>query len=328
LFAQAVHLSSPRKSAPFVAINFAALPDSLVESELFGYEEGAFTGARKGGKPGLFEDAHTGTIFLDEIGDASPEVQKRLLRVLEEKEIRRVGSGTIIPIDVRVIAATNQDLHLLVKQGKFRQDLYYRLCTVTIDVPSLSERTEDIPLLIRFFAKKHYQREIRLDPEAFDFLQNYPWPGNVRELQNIVNFICGVNDSQDVIRMRNLPAYLVREKSTAAGLEAGPQELETRTLKDLLLEFDRLGARAHLKVMIDTYTHHAVFDRGVGRQMLIRALTQNSLTCPEHKVRLLLKRLKQAGCITIGKTRQGSFLTSTGEQLKAYMEKNRDQMRP
>ncbi len=322
LFAQAIHLSSPRKHAPFVAINFAALPDSLVESELFGYEEGAFTGAKKGGKPGLFEDAHTGTIFLDEIGDASPEVQKRLLRVLEEKEIRRVGSSTITPINVRVIAATNQDLRSLVKLGKFREDLYYRLCTVEVDVPSLSDRKDDIPLLICFFGKKLYQRELRLAPDAFRFLQNYPWPGNIRELQNVVNFIGGVTGSQEVVMMGHLPHYLLRERKIATGSAASSTVMEEGVPEDLLREFDRMGALECLKVMIDTFTHEAVFDRGVGRQMLVRTLAHRNLPCPEHKVRLLLKRLTQAGYITVGKTRQGSVLTSTGKELKAYMEKH------
>jgi transcriptional regulator with PAS, ATPase and Fis domain len=137
LFAQAIHNHSPRKNGPFVAINFAALPENLVESDLFGYEDGAFTGAKKGGKPGLFEEAHQGTIFLDEIGDATLNVQKKLLRVLEEREVRRVGGSTVTPIDVRVIAATNQNLEEMVQKGEFRKDLFYRICTLPVFIPSL-----------------------------------------------------------------------------------------------------------------------------------------------------------------------------------------------
>ena len=320
LFAQAIHLSSPRKNAPFVAINFAALPESLVESELFGYEEGAFTGAKKGGKLGLFEEAHTGTIFLDEIGDASPEVQKRLLRVLEEKEIRRVGSGNIIPINVRIIAATNQDLRLLVKQKQFREDLFYRLCAVEINIPSLAERRADIPLLIKYLARKSCQRELQLDPNAFCFLQNYPWLGNIRELQNIVSYLCGVTGTGDVITMRHLPNYLTRSGNLTAGLDVMTQERGDKIPNDLLLEFDRLGALEYLKVIIDTFTHEAVFGRGVGRQLLAKKLEQKNLSCPEHKIRLFLKRLKQAGYVRVGKTRQGSYLTPTGEELRAHLK--------
>jgi len=143
LFARAIYSASSRSQEPFVAVNCAALPDSLLESELFGYEEGAFTGAKRGGKPGLFEEAHNGTIFLDEIGDASLDVQKKLLRVLEEREVRRVGGRTITPINVRVIAATNQNLEHLVKEKHFRSDLFYRLCTLPLSIPPLRTRGQE-----------------------------------------------------------------------------------------------------------------------------------------------------------------------------------------
>ena len=148
LFAHAIHKASNKQHGPFVAVNFAALPENLLESELFGYEEGAFTGARKGGHAGLFEQAHKGTIFLDEIGDASMKIQARLLRVLQEKEVLRIGGTKIIPIDVRIIAATNKNLEDLVSAGKFREDLFYRLKVLPIRIPPLRERKEDIPLLI------------------------------------------------------------------------------------------------------------------------------------------------------------------------------------
>ena len=152
IFAQAIHNASPRARGPFVAINCAALPENLLESELFGYEGGAFTGARKEGKPGLFELAHGGTIFLDEIGEMSLAVQARLLRILEEREVMRLGGDRVIPVDVRVIAATNKDLFHKVTQKSFRQDLFYRLCVLQLRLPPLRERLEDIPhLLERFF---------------------------------------------------------------------------------------------------------------------------------------------------------------------------------
>lgn len=148
LFAQSIHNESPRRTGPFVAVNCAALSESLLESELFGYEEGAFTGAKRGGKEGLFELAHRGTIFLDEIGEISPALQARLLRVLQEKEILRVGGTRVIPVDVRIISSTNKNLWQMVQEGRFRDDLYYRLNVLTLSIPALRERPEDIPVLV------------------------------------------------------------------------------------------------------------------------------------------------------------------------------------
>lgn len=189
LIAQSIHSSSTRKTGPFVAVNCAALPANLLESELFGYVEGAFTGAAKGGKPGLFELAHRGTIFLDEIAEISLKLQARLLRVLQEKEIMRLGDNKVIPINVRVISATNKSLREMVKKGRFRQDLLYRLDILKITVPSLREREEDIILLIRFFLdenNKKFNKDIQgISPEAEQILLEYEWPGNIREVKNI-----------------------------------------------------------------------------------------------------------------------------------------------
>jgi propionate catabolism operon transcriptional regulator len=187
LFAQSIHNGSRRCGGAFVAVNCAALPEQLLESELFGYEEGAFTGAKKGGKKGLFEIAHKGTIFLDEIGEIPPALQVRLLRVLQEKEVMRVGGQNIIPVDVRVIAATNLDLRQKVKEGCFRQDLYYRLNILQLNLPSLSERREDIPLLLKHLWQKHgLEHDRLLDDYMLPLLKDYPWPGNVREMENVV----------------------------------------------------------------------------------------------------------------------------------------------
>lgn len=189
LFAQSIHNRSARENRPFVAINCAALPANLLESELFGYEEGAFTGAKRGGKKGVFEIAHGGTIFLDEIAEMSLGVQSQLLRVLEQKEIMRIGGQSMIKVDVRVIAATNKDLWTMVKRGKFREDLYYRLNVLELRLPPLRERKEDISLLAA-----HFLREYRKDLEEKDIkkiasspaLYEYNWPGNIRELKNII----------------------------------------------------------------------------------------------------------------------------------------------
>jgi len=189
IFAQSIHNASCRAAGPFVAVNCAALPENLLESELFGYVEGAFTGAARGGKMGLFELAHGGTIFLDEIAEISPKLQGRLLRVLEEREIMRLGDDRVIPVDVRVIAATNQDLASLMQEGRFRADLYYRLDTLRLIIPPLRQRTEDIELLLEHYLKlycKQFGRpEVKLSPAAKARLVQYPWPGNVRELRNI-----------------------------------------------------------------------------------------------------------------------------------------------
>ena len=182
MIARAIHHHSPRKDKPFVKINCTAIPENLMESELFGYEKGAFTGANTS-KPGKFEVANTGTVMLDEIGDVPPAIQVKLLRVLQEREFERLGSNKIQQTDVRVIAATNVDLRAALEQGRFREDLYYRLNVVPLNIPPLRERKEDIPYLADHFAKK-FSGE--LSEAAMERLQNYYWPGNVRELENVV----------------------------------------------------------------------------------------------------------------------------------------------
>lgn len=189
MLVQSIHNRSERRSGPFVAVNCAALPENLLESELFGYVEGAFTGAHRGGKKGLFELAHGGTIFLDEIGELPLALQPRLLRVLQEHEVRKVGGESVLPIDVRVIAATNQNLAKQVQEGNFREDLYYRLNILRIHMPTLSERAEDIPLLVHSLllslGKARMEAPVITD-EAVALLQKYPWPGNIRQLSNMV----------------------------------------------------------------------------------------------------------------------------------------------
>jgi PAS domain S-box-containing protein len=189
MFAQSIHTASRRNKGPFVAVNCAAIPENLLESELFGYEGGAFTGALKEGKKGLFTQAHGGTIFLDEVGEISFDLQARLLRVLQEREVRPLGSDKVIPIDVRVIAATNKNLLEEVNSGRFRRDLYYRLNILNLRIPTLRERKADIGLLCHEFIKKasfKLLKEIKFSNEALDELINYSWPGNIRELENVM----------------------------------------------------------------------------------------------------------------------------------------------
>ena len=203
LFAQSIHNASKRSQGPFVAINCAALPEQLLESELFGYVEGAFTGAAKSGKIGLFEAAHKGTIFLDEIGDLSLKLQGRLLRVLQEKEIVRLGDDHVIPIDVRVISATNKDLQAEVEAGNFRSDLMYRLDVLRIEVPPLRERKEDIIPILESFLLKQCLEEGKplftgIEEAACRQLEQYPWQGNVRQLQNVAQRVCILCDGPKV----------------------------------------------------------------------------------------------------------------------------------
>lgn len=209
LFAQSIHNCSLRINGPFVAVNCAAIPPTLLESELFGYKEGAFTGARKSGKTGLFELAHNGTIFLDEIGEIDMSIQARLLRVLEEKRIMRLGDDKIIPVNVRIIAATNKNLHEMVKNGQFREDFFYRLNVLAIELPPLRKRKEDLELLIHHFLKKECTKlkrpPIHIKPEGMKILINYDWPGNIRELANIIERLVVISLKKDV------DAKIVRE---------------------------------------------------------------------------------------------------------------------
>lgn len=204
LLASAIHNASDRCRKPFVAINLSALPDQLIESELFGYEEGAFTGARKKGKIGLFQQAAGGTIFLDEIGDISPKMQTKLLRVIQERQIMRVGGNRIIPVDVRIIAATNRNLKKMIKENEFRKDLYYRLHEGYVHLPSLAARREDIPMLIEYWQKELFASEKKISKDGMRLLMKHDWPGNVRELQNLVKFAFAVCEN-DVITARDLP---------------------------------------------------------------------------------------------------------------------------
>lgn len=232
LFARAIHNHSDRVDNTFVTVNCAAIPDNLLESELFGYEEGAFTGAKKGGKLGKFEIAHKGTIFLDEIGDMSLHLQGKLLRVLQERELDKIGGKSNILIDVRVIAATNKNLVELVEKGQFREDLYYRLNVIPITLPALRQRKNDIPLLIDYMIKEYAHKlnkdVIGIEDDAKKTLIDYSWPGNVRELQNVIEYSINMSNSSllnlDIIP-NNIKSKYYDEKSN--------KYEDIRTLEDL-----------------------------------------------------------------------------------------------
>jgi len=239
LFAQAIHHASPRKLYPFVRINCSAIPKDLLESELFGYAEGAFTGAKSDGKPGKFEIANHGTVFLDEIGDLPFEMQPKLLRVVEDKEFERVGGTRVIRSDFRVIAATNQDLEDLVANGRFRKDLFYRLNVIRLHIPPLRERRDDIMPLVCSMLQQMVQEaalsEIKMGLEAEKALQQYDWPGNVRELLNVLERALSSTDA-DSIRLSDLPFYLqCSPKDASQKSQSSMKEVHARAEKEAIL---------------------------------------------------------------------------------------------
>jgi PAS domain S-box-containing protein len=233
LFAQAIHHASARKLYPFVRINCAAIPKDLLESELFGYEKGAFTGAGSSGKPGKFELAHKGTVFLDEVGDLPLEMQPKLLRAIEDYEFERVGGTKIIRTNLRVIAATNQNLEQMLADGRFRKDLFYRLNVIPLHIPSLRERKTDIIHITRWMLKQMAAEanipEVKLDKTAESALKHYDWPGNVRELSNVLERTLSAIENS-TIRLQDLPFYLYRNSGkSAVKNRSSLKDLQART---------------------------------------------------------------------------------------------------
>ncbi|MDA8211437.1 MAG: sigma 54-interacting transcriptional regulator [Clostridia bacterium] len=222
LLAHAIHSSSNRRFGPFVKVNCAAIPENLLESEFFGYEEGAFTGTRRGGQVGKFELAHKGTIFLDEIGEMSPTMQAKLLRVIQEKVVERLGGGLPRAVDVRIVAATNVNLEELIKYGKFRADLYYRLNVVALTMPPLRERKEDINDLVSHFIGK-YNHEFGMNilgitPQVQSLFARYSWPGNIRELENVIERAFNLVDGQYILP-KHLPKHFIEQLTWEVPLE-------------------------------------------------------------------------------------------------------------
>jgi transcriptional regulator with PAS, ATPase and Fis domain len=242
LFARAIHYSSHRQHKPFMPINCAAIPESLLESELFGYEEGAFSGAKRNGKSGLFELANGGTLFLDEIGDMPLHLQAKLLRVLQDHQIRRIGGSKFIHLDVRIVAATNQDIEKLISEDRFRSDLYYRLNIINLAIPPLRDRFSDIEYLSNHFLKK-YSFEFNIDFLGFDegimtIFRQYDWPGNVRELENTIEYMVNIEDSKH-LTYDSLPEKLKNlNAATSLSLQDQIDAHEKKVLVDAL---DRYG---------------------------------------------------------------------------------------
>jgi DNA-binding NtrC family response regulator len=278
LVARAIHFNSPRRNRPFIPLNCAAIPASLIESELFGHERGSFTGAHARTR-GKFEIAHGGTLFLDEIGEMDPATQVRLLRVLEERELMRVGGDRSIKVDVRVIAATNADLDDLVAKGEFRQDLYYRLKVVTIRVPPLRERRLDTPHLVRDFleglARANAVEPKSVTDETLAVLTEYSWPGNVRELKNLMeSLLVSVSGAQ--IRVEDLPPNVRRDRAPR-----GPPGIEPGTT---LAEMERELIRSTLEYTGGNRTHSAEL-LGIGVRTLQRKIQAYGLTVPSRRRR-------------------------------------------
>lgn len=309
LFAHAIHRNSSRREGPFVAVNFAGIPEGLIESELFGYESGAFTGAKKGGKIGLFEQAHGGTIFLDEIGDAPLSVQSRLLRVLQEKEIMKVGGSRITPIDVRVIAGTNRDLLQAMKENKFRADLYYRLNTFPLEVPPLREHKEDILYILYRYLEEQRGTHKRFSPASVECLIQYPWPGNVRELLNLAEYVCISSRGRDEVELDHLPkalsSCLSRDENAAPKAPEDFQALMRHILKRALVSPDAVACL--LRILRDR-------ENGLcGRKSLMKELRRHDWVVSEGKMKSVLRALREAGLVHVGTTKQGTLLSAKGE---------------
>lgn len=304
IMAQAIHNASPRKNQPFVAINSAALSDNLIESELFGYESGSFTGALKQGKKGLFERANNGTIFLDEIGDMPHHLQSKLLRVLQERQITPIGSDRNIDIDIRVIAATHKDPVEMVESGSFRRDLFYRLNVFPIKLPALRKRAEDIPLLLQTFTDNHY----RFTDECLSALIHYSWPGNIRELLNVSQYIATLEES-DTVDLQSLPYYLEKNlKSTGAEFKGDLYKKERFTLEQ---KTDYPQSVAVLK----TIKRLNEIDKTAGRKHILEVLDKESLRISENSLRTILETLNLVNFIVTEKGRKGSYATDKGLQF-------------
>ena len=313
LFAQSIHNASPRREGPFLAINCAAIPENLLESELFGYEEGAFTGARKGGKTGFFEQAHGGTLFLDEISEMNIMLQTRLLRVLQEREITRIGGDTVINTDVRIIAASNKKLKELVNQSAFRQDLYYRLNVFGLHIPPLESRKEDIPLLIESM-KCEMHAGFTLTPCALALIQGLRFEGNVRELRNLMERLLyaetTVIDAEEVRRYldEEIPPEREASREDAAQIE--------RFLWQNAARGEALGAV--LEALGDTCHGR----RRMGRKTLQLTLGQRGGYYSEQEIRTLMGVLQDYRLISVLRGRGGSAITELGmKALQAIKQK-------
>jgi len=275
IFAQAIHNGSSRRDRVFVAVNCGAIPSNLIEAELLGYEEGAFTGAKKGGNAGKFEMADGGTIFLDEIGEMSLETQVRLLRVIEEGIVSRVGGSKQIPVNVRIIAATNKNLKEEVKNGNFRKDLFYRLNVLPLWLPPLRERKEDIPVLVDYYmtriSRKLNKKKFQISKSVMEKFLEYEWPGNIRELQNVVELIVNTEKVPDDILGIHKMSVVSKNKTTESSIK-----LESMKLEDV--------EKNHIVKVLKSFSGNislAAKAMGIGRNTLYRKMEKYHIECSE-----------------------------------------------
>jgi sigma-54 dependent transcriptional regulator, acetoin dehydrogenase operon transcriptional activator AcoR len=320
LFAHAIHQSSQRCGGPFVAVNFAGIPESLIESELFGYEPGAFTGAKKGGKTGLFEDAHGGTIFLDEIGDTPFSVQSRLLRVLQEKEIMRVGGSGITPIDVRILAGTNRDLHQAMEENRFRRDLFYRLSTLPLEIPPLREHPPDILYILNRYLRDRYGVRKEFSAAVTACLLQHSWPGNVRELINLAEYILISSRESNAVVLEHLP------KSLAVSCTDHQKQARTSGInvyEEFLQQLQKSsGAVESIFCLLEILRERR---RSIaGRFSLMREMLSRSHPVTEGRMKRYLQVLRSHDLIDVGVTKQGTALTKKGEALLEFLSASRD----
>lgn len=311
LFAQSIHSSSTRREGPFVAVNCSTFQDGLLQSELFGYEEGAFTGAKKGGKIGLFELANNGTIFLDEIGEMDLGSQATLLRVIQEKQIRRVGSDKVIDVDIRIVAATNRDLKKLVCENKFRKDLFYRLNVLPLKVSPLRERNEDIFLIFDSF-KKNLDINFKLSEEVVKIFKSYHWEGNIRELRNLAEYCSYLG--KNIIEVSDLPEYITESmecKNYCESLLMKSTNIETpkfkRSINDYIFVLRKVNEAYSNKVRI-------------GRRKIYEYAVAEGIFLTEQQVRSILLELQDYEFIKILSGRGGSIITDKGRR---FLEQNR-----
>lgn len=309
LFAQAIHNRSKRKDYQFVAINCGALPESLLESELFGYEEGAFTGARKGGKLGLFELAHKGTLFLDEIGEMSKNIQMKLLRVLQERQVMRIGGDRLIDIDIRLIAATNRNLNDMVIKGDFREDLFYRLNILRLKIPNLNSRREDIFFLINHF-KDEFNGKFEIDEAAKNALLNHNWKGNVRELKNYVEYIISLEIEK--VYTKDLPF----QDEEVSGKNIPYQE---KVLMDEFIDMADRNIKKYIFVLKELDKAFRV-NRRVGRRSIFQKAKKEGIFISEQEVRSILVNLEKYQMVEIFKGRTGTVITEYGKKLLLYLK--------
>ncbi len=299
LLAQSIHNESDRGNQPFIAINCAAVPDNLLESELFGYEKGAFTGALKEGKKGLFEQSHNGTIFLDEIGDMPTNLQTKLLRILQERQVMRIGSENLVNINTRVIAATNKNLINEIEKGNFREDLYYRLNVLPIEIPPIRDRKNDIIPLIYFYMNKN----IDLEDSVKSILYSYKWPGNIREIKNVASYISIM--SKEIASETNLPLYILKSYQNV--------DKELTIIQSQLDIYKVLG-------ILKAIREYNELNKTVGRTNIYKYMKLKEFDITESEIRKILFSLNELNLISSHVGRIGSKITCKGNQMINRLE--------